>query len=158
VAIVEAEPVDILYVALGSRESSSGVAASLAAAYGEISDLMTEQSIEMQSQPMAITRAWDAEDYEFDAAIPAPSGEVVLRGRVRAGTSPAGRAVRLIHQGPYERMPASYAKLAAYMAAHGLKEGRVSWEQYISDPAKTPPSEAVTHIYFLIDDTLPEKN
>jgi len=152
-AIVEVEPVDILYVALGSRESAGGVAESLATAYREISDLMTEQSIEMQSQPMAITRAWDAEDYEFDAAIPVAPGDVVLSGRVRAGTSPAGRAVRVIHKGPYERMPASYAKLAAYMAAHGLKEGRVSWEQYISDPAKTPPREAVTYIYFLIDDT-----
>jgi len=155
VAIVEVEPIDILYVAMGSRESVGGVAASLAAAYGEISDLMAQQSIEMQSQPMAITRAWDAEDYEFDAAIPVPPGEVALSGRVRAGTSPAGRAVRLIHRGPYDRMPASYAKLAAYMAAHGLKEGRVSWEQYISDPGKTPPEEAVTHIYFLIDDTSP---
>jgi len=44
------------------------------------------------------------------------------------------------------------------MAAHGLGEGRVSWEQYISDPAKTPPREAVTHIYFLIDATAAEKN
>jgi len=112
-AIVEAEPVDILYVALGSRESMGGVEASLAAAYGEISELMTQQSIEMLSQPMAITRAWDAKDYEFDAAIPVPPGEVVLTGRVRAGTSPAGRAVRVVHQGPYEQMPASYAKLAA---------------------------------------------
>jgi len=158
VSIVQVEAVDILYVALGSRESASGVAESLAAAYREISDLMSEQSIEMQSQPMAITRAWDAEDYEFDAAIPVPPGEFALSGRVRLGTSPAGRAVRVIHQGPYDRMPASYAKLAAYMAAHGLKEGRVSWEQYISDPAKTPPGEAITHIYFLIDDTSQENH
>jgi effector-binding domain-containing protein len=157
-AVVEVAPIDILYVALGSRDSTSGVAESLAAAYGEISDLMAAQSIELLSQPMAITRAWDAEDYEFDAAIPVQPGEVVLSGRVRAGTAPAGRAVRVIHQGPYDRMPDSYAKLAAYMAAHGLKEGRVSWEQYVSDPAKTPPLEAVTHIYFLIDDTSTEKH
>ncbi len=158
VAIVDVEPVDILYVAMGSRESAGGIAAGLAAAYREITALMTEQSIDMLSQPMAITRAWDAEDYEFSAAIPVPPVEVALSGRVRAGKSPAGRAVRVVHRGPYDRMPASYEKLAAYMAVHGLKEGRVSWEQYISDPAKTPPEEAVTHIYFLIDDTPPEQD
>jgi effector-binding domain-containing protein len=80
-----------------------------------------------------------------------PPVEVALSGRVHAGKSPAGQAVRLVHRGAYNHMPASYEKLAAYMAVHGIKEGRVSWEQYISDPAKTPPGEAVTHIYFLID-------
>jgi hypothetical protein len=37
------------------------------------------------------------------------------------------------------------------MAAHGLKEGRVSWEHYISDPGQTPAGEIITHIYFLIE-------
>jgi effector-binding domain-containing protein len=158
VAIVDVEPVDILYVAMGSRESAGGIAAGLAAAYREITTLMTEQSIPMLSQPMAITRAWDAEDYEFSAAIPVPPAAVTLSGRVHAGKSPAGQAVRVVHRGPYDRMPASYEKLAAYMAVHGLKEGRVSWEQYISDPAKTPAEEAVTHIFFLVDDKPPDQD
>jgi effector-binding domain-containing protein len=37
------------------------------------------------------------------------------------------------------------------MAAHGLVEGRVSWEHYISDPNSTAPAELVTHIYFLVE-------
>ena len=49
-------------------------------------------------------------------------------------------------------MTPSYEKLAAYMAVHGLKEGRVSWEHYISQPEQTPATEIVTHIYFLIAD------
>ena len=44
----------------------------------------------------------------------------------------------------------SYEKLAAYMAVHGLKEGAVSWEEYVSDPADVSESDWVTHIYFLI--------
>jgi effector-binding domain-containing protein len=48
-------------------------------------------------------------------------------------------------------MSPTYEKLAAYMAVHGLKEGRVSWEHYISDPGQTPAAEIITHIYFLIE-------
>jgi effector-binding domain-containing protein len=71
---------------------------------------------------------------------------------VRVGHSPAGRAVRVVHRGPYDRMGPTYEKLAAWIAAHAMVEGRVSWEQYISDPGETPEDELVTHIYFRIGD------
>jgi effector-binding domain-containing protein len=150
VAIVEAEPLDILFIATDSRPGA-GVATSLAAAYQEIMSFMEEHSIEMKAQPMAITRAWDAKDYEFDAAIPVSTSDVELSGNVRAGKSPSGRAVRVVHRGPYDRMSPTYEKLAAYMAVHGLTEGRVSWEHYISDPGQTPTDEIITHIYFLVE-------
>ena len=151
VEIVEAEPLDILYIVTDSRSEAGGVAASLAVAYQEITSFMAEHSIEFQAQPMAITRSWDARDYEFDAAIPVLTTDVELSGNVRAGKSPSGRAVRVVHRGPYGRMSPSYEKLSAYMAVHGLKEGRVSWEHYISDPGQTPADEIITHIYFLIE-------
>jgi hypothetical protein len=83
---------------------------------------------------------------EANPAGPAPAS------RVRAGHSPAGRAVRVVHRGPYERMGPTYEKLAAWIAAHAMEEGRVSWEQYMSDPGETPEDELITHIYFRIGD------
>jgi effector-binding domain-containing protein len=154
VEIVEAESLDILYIATNNRPSSGGVAASLAAAYQEITAFMAEHSIELRSQPMAITRGWDAESYEFLAAIPVSTTNFELSGNVRAGKSPSGPAIRVIHRGPYDLMSPSYEKLAAYMAIHGLEEGRVSWEHYISDPGQTPAEEIITHIYFLIGSDL----
>ncbi len=149
--IVEVEALDILYIASDSHRSRGNVSSGLASAYREIIAFMAEHSIEMQTQPMAITRAWNATDYQIDAAIPVSATEVETSGNVRVGKSPGGRAVRVVHRGPYERMAPSYEKLAAYMAANGLKEGRVSWEQYISDPAQTPAEKTITYIYFLID-------
>lgn len=150
--IMEVEPMDILFVSSNSSRESTDIASSLATAYREITAFMAETGIEMTSQPMTITRAWDERGFEFDAAIPVEKLEVELRGNVQAGRSPAGRAVRLVYRGPYDQMGPSYEKLAAYMAAHGLKEGPVSWEHYISDPGVTPTEEVITHIYFLIDD------
>ena len=151
VQVLEVEPMDILYISSSASREFGDIGDSLAAAYREISEFMARHEIEMTAQPLAITRAWDDRAYEFDAAIPVEMKDVALEGRIRSGESPSGRAVRVIHRGPYDRMSPSYEKLAAYMAAHGLKEGRISWEHYISDPGETPPEDLVTHIYYLVD-------
>ncbi len=152
VQIIDAEPLDILYVATGSDRSQGGFAVKLAAAYREITEFISAHSIEIRSQPMAITRRRDDETIDFEAAIPVTTVEVELTGNVRAGQSPSGRAACAFHQGSYGRMAPSYEKLAAYMAAHGLDEGRVSWEHYISDPLSTPVDEITTRICFLVGD------
>jgi len=151
VKVVQAEPQDILYVSTAGPDALD-LSSSLASAYQEITAFMTENSIEMSAQPMAITRIREQQGYDFEAAIPVVFKDVPPTGRIHFGRSPAGRALRVIHRGPYDRMAPSYEKLAAWAAAHGLAEGRVSWEQYISDPGETRPDELITHIYFLIED------
>jgi effector-binding domain-containing protein/uncharacterized protein YndB with AHSA1/START domain len=152
VEILRVEPLDILFITTSNQATSGDVSTSLAAAYQEIIAFMSESSIEMQSQPMSITRSWDAQDYAFDAAIPVNSVAVELKGNVQAGQSPSGIAVRAVHRGPYENMGPSYEKLSAFMAVNSLEEGRVSWEHYVSDPGQVPAAQLITHIYFLIGD------
>lgn len=152
VAVVDAEAVPILYVSGGTTQDPDDIADALATAYGEISRYVGEHGIEPGGQPMAITRAWDEEGYRFDAAVPVPEGEYPEDAQVRYGESPSGRAVRVVHHGPYDRMMPTYEKLAAWMSVHGLREGEVSWEHYVTDPAETPPDDLRTHIYFLVRD------
>jgi effector-binding domain-containing protein len=100
---------------------------------------------------MAITRLRGQQAYAVEAAIPVIPKDVEPSGSVVAGSSPAGRALRVIHHGSYDGMAQTYEKVAAWMAAHGLSEGPVSWEQYISDPGETPAEALITHIYFLLE-------
>jgi hypothetical protein len=37
------------------------------------------------------------------------------------------------------------------MAAHGLEQRGVSWEQYMSDPATTVEAERETHVYIMLE-------
>jgi effector-binding domain-containing protein len=152
IAIVEVAPVDVLMVSASSSQQADDVARALAEAFGEITRYMTANDIEIAGQPMAITRAWDEQGYRFDAALPVDRLPESVNGRIRAGQSPGGRAIRIIHRGPYDEMLGSYDALASYMAAHGLREGAVSWEHYISDPGDTAPEDLVTHIYIQLAD------
>jgi effector-binding domain-containing protein len=150
IEVLDVAALDILYIPNDASQDAAAIADALASAYREISTFMAENDIEMNGQPMAITRAWDEQGYQFDAAIPVRMKPVELSGRVLAGQSPSGPSVRVVHRGPYDRMAPSYQKLAAYMDAHQLLEGSVSWEHYISDPGETVEDELVTHIYFQI--------
>jgi effector-binding domain-containing protein len=150
VETLDVEALNILYISSGVSQNSADIADVLDAAYQELSAFIKLNELEVNGGRMAITRAWDEEGYRFDAAIPVLMKPVELTGNVRAGQSPSGPSVRVVHRGAYERMTPSYGKLAAYMAAHGLREGSVSWEYYISDPLQTPGDDLITHIYFQI--------
>jgi len=151
IEIMNVTPVDILFIQSTSSQDPADIAEVLATAYREITAFMNQNGIEIAGQPMAITHASSKNGYAFDAAVPVVRKDVELTGNVQLGTSPAGRAIRAVHRGPYDEMVPTYEKISAYMGAHGLREGAVSWEQYISDPGETAKDDLITHIYFLIE-------
>ena len=168
VAVVDVAPVDILYVSSVVGVQPRDIADSLAQAYQQIRTFIHDHHIEVSGQPLAISHTVEESGVAFDAAIPVtlPDGGGLLgdgvldwadaaAASVHRGVSPSGRAIRAIHRGSYSRMRSTYEKLAAYMQAHGLREGTVSWEQYVSDPSQTPEEELLTHIFFMLeaDDT-----
>jgi effector-binding domain-containing protein len=150
IEILDVPPVDILYIQSGTSQDAADIAEMLASSYRELTDFINQNDMTIAAQPMAVTHAGNRNGYAFDAAIPVVMKTVELTGRVQSGTTPGGRAVRVVHRGPYEQMIPTYEKISAYMGAHGLREGPVSWEQYISDPGQTRSEDLVTHIYFLI--------
>lgn len=142
---------DILFVTTSSSQDPADIASVIAVAYAEISEFMNAEGIHMAGQPMAITRKWEEGGYQFDAAIPVDVIPAELHGNIRASTSPSGPAVRAIHHGTFDQLLPTYEKLSAYMSAHGLNQGTVSWEHYITDPADTDVTDSITHIYIMLD-------
>ncbi len=128
---------NILFVTTSSSQDPADIAMAMSEAYSEISAFMNRNGVSMSGQPMAITRAWEEGSYQFDAAIPVDHIPPELTGNIKSGLSPEGPAVRAVHHGAYDQMMPTYAKLAAYISAHGLQQGLVSWEHYISDPGST---------------------
>jgi len=143
---------DILFVSTSSTPNADDIASAMAVAYAEISTFMNDANVSMNGQPMAITRTRNEGSYTFDAAIPVNVLPLHLSGNVEVGSSPSGPAVRAVHYGGFDRMKQTYEKLSAYMSAHDLVHGGVSWEHYISDPGQTDVVDLVTHIYIMLED------
>jgi effector-binding domain-containing protein len=148
---VNVQAQNILYVTSASSQDPADIAEAMASAYAEISQFINRAGIQRSGQPMAITRAWEEGAYQFDAAIPVDFIPPDLPGNIRSGLSPAGPALRAVHHGGYDQMMPTYAKLAAYMSAHGLQQGQVSWEHYISDPGTTAKADMITYVYIMLE-------
>lgn len=64
--------------------------------------------------------------------------------RVRIERIPRATLGRVLHVGPYADEPRSFARIAAEVAAAGLRPARAHLEIYLSDPRRTAPARLRT--------------
>jgi effector-binding domain-containing protein len=67
---------------------------------------------------------------------------------VRLMQTYGGKVLKVTHTGPYGGLANTYDMLKSYVAAYGLEKAADEWEQYVSDPGRTPADELVTVIYY----------
>lgn len=65
--------------------------------------------------------------------------------RLRWGRRDGGRFAQILHEGPYDDEPASFARLESGLAAAGeRRRGHHHWEIYLSDPRRVPAEKRRT--------------
>jgi effector-binding domain-containing protein len=98
--------------------------------------------------PLAVYHDWSGENSVVDVGFPVSAEDAKkASGKVLAGMTPGGHALKVVHVGPYDDFPATYAAIAAAMKAAGIPEGSRMWEVYIGEPGVTPEAELITEIY-----------
>ncbi len=151
ISFVDAPAQSVAYVSGSTTTDPAAIAAAFTQAYARIGAYMAANRLEMAGPPLSIAEAWDeaADRYAFKAAIPykgAPMGKTV--GDVSTMTTTAGPALRAVHVGSYDSLKPTYEALEAFLVLTGLKATGGPWEEYVSDPGKTPTDELVTNVYF----------
>ena len=69
--------------------------------------------------------------------------------RIQAGELPGGTVATVIHKGPYEGLPQTWAALVEWISAQGLQPAGAPWEVYLTDPGAEPDSSKWrTQIFF----------
>lgn len=148
---VETRADPILYLPMRSANDPNAIGVALSVGYSRISGVMSAQGVKQVAPPLAIYRGDENGTVSFDAAIPVDRADVPSADAVKAGTLPAGRAIRARYQGPYAGLAAVHRQIAAYLAAAGLRQNGPAWEQYVSDAGKTPAAELITEVYYPIE-------
>jgi effector-binding domain-containing protein len=150
---IDAAPVTVAYVPAQAPKDNQAIAAAIGSSYAKVGQFMAKNGLKQAAAPQTINRKYDESGYEFDAAIPvdhAPAREVPADSPVQVKQTYAGKALRVVHKGSYQTMESTYRRLVAYMAAHGYEEASSPWDEYVSDPGKTPEPELVTNIVWPI--------
>ena len=120
-------------------------------AYFDVLTFIEEQGLEENGPPLSITRVYSGSSLIFDAAIPVrgvTESTPADRGNVKLGSTYAGPAVRVRHQGSYRTLARTHRKIAAYLTAHGLERNGDAWEAYVSDPSLVREEELLTFVYY----------
>jgi effector-binding domain-containing protein len=146
-------PLDIAYVSLRSEMDVAKIGNLLGSNYALIGDFLKTQGLAMAGPVGAINHSVTEKEWVFDAIVPfagpveARAKAAAAKGPIRIGTTPAGRTIKAVHVGPYEGMQQTYEKIAAYQRDKKLESRGLSWEQYVSDPANTPPERLVSYVF-----------
>ena len=147
----DVKPVTIASVAGHSTTDSAQISKAYAEAYAKIMGFMKASNLKESGAPLAITRKWDeaAKSFDFDAGIPVDRGDVAAApGEVKLAQTYGGKVLKVTNTGPYDTLGKTYEMLKAYVVAFGYEKNGDEWEQYVSDPGKTPANELVTIIFY----------
>jgi effector-binding domain-containing protein len=89
--------------------------------------------------------------FRYEAMLPvdrAPADASVL-GAVRIGVTPAGRALRFVHNGPYDDIDGTYEGITAYLDAKGITVRDQFLEEYVNDAKDRDDASAEINIYVM---------
>ena len=95
-----------------------------------------------------IYTATDDLGFDFEAAVPFEGATTEKpQNGAEFSASPAGRALRFTHRGPYDAMDPTYEQIANLLDAKDLEAQDLYVEEYRSDPRTTPPDDLVIDIW-----------
>jgi effector-binding domain-containing protein len=150
---MEIETVDtvaqpILFVSRTSSMSPVDISRTMGAAFDALGAFIGRTGIAPVGPPVAIYRSFDGGTLAFDVGVPvAAADRVKAAGEVTAGETPALRAWKTVHKGPYARLRETYGALEAAMGRAGLPRPEIAWEVYLNDPDSTPEDDLLTEVY-----------
>jgi effector-binding domain-containing protein len=79
-------------------------------------------------------------------------GVFAASGDIVPGRLPGGRVVTTLHLGTYDGIGRTYAGMAAWAMAHGLRPTEDRWEVYLTDPeCETSPEHWRTGLFLRVE-------
>lgn len=87
----------------------------------------------------------DMQDLDVEMGFPV-ARSLPGKGEVQAAEIPGGKAVTVMHKGPYKEMEQPYMDMAKWITDNGYEATGVAYEYYYNSPEEVPESELLTRI------------
>lgn len=116
----------------------------------EILALLGEQGQQPAGPMFSYHHRRPSDTFDFEIGFPVSSA-IKEEGRVRNSALPAGRVVRAVYQGPYERLGDAWRALQDRVRAQELPETGRFWERYLNNPDEVKdPKDYRTELNWVI--------
>lgn len=125
----------------------------IAAALAKARAAVLKANLKEGGRPIAAFVDTDDDNFKFQAMIPldapVPAG-ADLGPDVKAGETPAGRAIKFQHRGAYDDVDSTYEAITAFLDEKGYEAQNVFVEEYLNDPKGADDSALELAIYVFI--------
>ncbi len=116
--------------------------------FGEVFGYVSESGQRPTGMPFSRYHSIDAESVDMECGLPVNSA-IDGTDRIQSGELPGGAVATVVHKGPYEGLPQTWAALVKWIGAEGLRPAGAPWEVYLTDPGAEPDSSKWrTQIFF----------
>lgn len=144
--VAELKPVPVLVKA--SKSGWDDAFTSIVATLKQVDAEVTRLGLKPNGAPFVIYTATGEESFDYEVAVPFAGATTEKPGNgVVFSASPAGKALRFTHRGPYDAMDPTYEQIANLLDAKDLEAQDLYVEEYRSDPRTTPPDDLVIDIW-----------
>jgi AraC family transcriptional regulator len=133
------------------RIKPSEVAATLAAALGQVFQYAQQNGIALAGQPFTRYIEWGPGIWTIEAGLPVTAKVATTSSEsdVRADVLPGGLVATATHTGPYDKLNEAHAAVQQWVEAQGLRSAGAPWEVYVTDPADYPdPKDWKTDVFW----------
>lgn len=145
---VEVEPQPMLFITRRSAMDPATISRTMAEMFATLGQFVGEKHVPVAGPPFAVYRDHTMGSMAIDLGFPVPEAATAMAsGDVRSGMTPGGRALRLVHVGPYDGLRSRYGQIEDHLRKNGLPMPEQSWEVYLNEPGAVPDSELRTEIY-----------
>ncbi len=117
------------------------------AALEDVRRFLARRRVAVAGPIYTVTLDWRPPVWRFQVAAPYDGDLSGGEGPVALGRSPAGTAVRAVHEGDPRGAATLYEKLQAYVAARRMEPAGPIWEAMITDRETVAPEDQMTEIF-----------
>lgn len=122
-------------------------------AEAKIKAAVDKAGLKTADRPITVFTATDDNGFSYQAMLPLadkPQGKDELPDGVKLGNSPAGKAIKFEHHGPYDDIDATYDAITAYLDEKGLEAQDYFVEEYATDLKSADDPGLAVNIYVFI--------
>jgi effector-binding domain-containing protein len=109
--------------------------------------------LKADGRPLVAFTETDDNGFHFEAMLPlakAPEGKPKLDSGVEIGASPAGKALKFQHRGPYAEIDSTYEAITAFLDEKGLDTKNLFVEEYLTDLQSSDDDGLEVDIYVFL--------
>ncbi len=110
--------------------------AQLKGTFARIEAALKPLGVTPTGRPVAVFVETDDMGFRYEAMIPVDrmiAGPPAALPELRAGMTPSGKALRFVHESPYDDIDTTYETITAYLDAKGVTVNDTFIEEYVGD-------------------------